>query len=141
MGRLTLNFLNDPNSSVVLNPIESILHEFGQEIYDYAKGYFNYIVTTTSFEENIRQASLYIIVPEIGYDYKVLELSYKDINNIELRFFTLKTEQTEVDIIDININWDAVYNRISQLISTNLANETFKFLVEQVKLKRENGEE
>lgn len=141
MGRLNLNFLSTPNNHANLNPIEAILHEYGQEIYDYAKGYFNYIVTTTSFEDDIRDASLYIVVPEIGYDYKILELSYIDIENVELRFFTLKTEQTEIDNISINGNWDLVYDRITQLLNTTLANITFRFLVDQINLKRECRDE
>jgi len=141
MGRLKLNFLGKENVTPKLNQIESILHEYGQEIYDYAKGYFNYVVTTTSVEDDVTDASLYIIVPEIGFDYKVLELSYKDINNVTLRFFTLKTNQQEIDEIEIKNNWDKVYNRISQLLNTKLANETFRFLIDQISLKRESRDE
>lgn len=141
MGRLKLSFLQKENIQSELNPIEKIMHEFGQEIYEYAKGYFNYIVTTTSFEDDLKEASLYIIVPEIGYDYKILELSYVDVENVELKFFTLKTREIEVDRICFKKNWDLVYDRISELLSTPLANQTFKFLVEQVDMKRENREE
>jgi len=141
MGRLKLNFIDNKANQISLNPIEAIMHEYGQEIYDYAKGYFNYIVTTTAVEDDIRESSLYIIVPEIGYDYKVLELAYIDIENVTLRFFTLKTGQTEVDNISIKDNWGLLHERISQLLSTTLANETFRFLINQVHLKRETREE
>lgn len=137
MGRLSLNFLEKPIGLDELNPIEAILHEYGEEIYQYAKGYFNYIVTTASFNEEIHEASLYIIAPEIGYDYKVLTLEYKDIETVTANFFTLKTGKTESDDISIKGGWNEVYNRLTQLLNTNLANQTFKFLVDQIELKRE----
>lgn len=142
MRKLNLHFLDSIDKTVELSPIEKILHEYGQEIYDYAKGYFNYIVTTTSFADDISGASLYIIVPEIGYDYKILELSYKDVENVNVKFFTLKTEQVENDIVNINGNdWSLVRARISQLLSTDLADSTFRFLINQVHLKRNTNEE
>ena len=68
--------------SAKVDPIERVLHDFGEEIYAYAKEYFNYIVTTTTENDNVRDASLYIFVPEIGYNYKILEVSYNDAENV-----------------------------------------------------------
>jgi hypothetical protein len=141
MGRLKLNFMDNNPKQPNFNPIEAIMHEYGQEIYDYAKGYFNYIVATTSFEDDIRAASLYIVAPEIDCNYKILEVSYIDVENVLLRFFTLKTNQTEANNISIKDNWDLVHAKISQLLSTKLANETFRFLIDQIHLKREAREE
>jgi uncharacterized protein YpuA (DUF1002 family) len=141
MGRLKLNFLEQPIDLSQLNPIEAILHEYGQEIYQYAKGYFNYVVSTSSWNDEIKEASLYIIVPEIGYDYKILSIEYKDIENVTTHFYTLKTEQNEIDHISIKNDWVDVHNRLTELLNTTLANKTFKFLVDQVKLKREYKDE
>jgi hypothetical protein len=141
MGRLNLNFLEKPIGLENLNPIEAILHEFGEEIYQYAKGYFNYIVTTSSYDDEIREASLYIIAPEIGYDYKVLTIEYKDVETVTTSFFTLKSGKTESDEISIKPDWSNVYIRISELLNTNVANQTFKFLIDQIELKRENKED
>lgn len=141
MGRLNLNFLDKPIGLENLNPIEAILHEYGEEIYQYAKGYFNYIVTTSSYNDEIKEASLYIIAPEIGYDYKVLNIEYKDIETVITSFFTLKTGKTESDEISIKDGWLNVNNRITELLNTTLANQTFRFLIDQIELKRENKDE
>jgi hypothetical protein len=142
MSLLNLNFLEQPIDLKELNPIEAILHEYGQEISQFARGYFNYVVSAASFNDSeVREASLYIIVPEIGYDYKIITLRYVDIENVSAVYFTLKTEQTEVSRINIENNWENVYSRISELLSTQLANRTFKFLVDQVDLKRETNSE
>jgi len=141
MGRLKLNFLEQPIDMSQLNPIEAILHEYGQEIYQYAKGYFNYVVSTASWNDEIKEASLYIIVPEIGYDYRILTVRYQDVENVTTHFYTLKAEQTETDKINISQGWDDVHSRLTELLSTSLANQTFKFLVDQVNLKREYKDE
>lgn len=141
MGRLKLNFLDDFHSPKSLNPVEQVLHDFGQEIYDYSKGYFNYVVATSSEYDEIKDASLYIIVPEIGYDYRILNIEYINVDTVQTRFYTLKTNQTESDEISIAKGWNKVYDRISELLSTPLANTTFRFLVDQVNIKRENKDE
>ena len=138
MGRLKLNFLEKPVDLSQLDPMEGILHEYGQEIYDYAKGYFNYVVSTTSWNDKIREVSLYIIVPEIGYDYKILSIIYKDVENVITNFYTLKTEQNETNHISIKDGIEGVHIRLTELLNTTLANGTFKFLVDQVVQKRES---
>lgn len=136
MKRLKLNFLEQPIDINSLNPIEAILHEYGQEIYEYAKGYFNYIVSTSSFNDQINESSLYIVVPEMGYDYKILTLRYNGVEKVTLYFYTLKTQQIENDQISIKKDWEDVHLKISALLNSDLANRTLKFLVDQVNLKR-----
>jgi hypothetical protein len=122
MSKLKLNFLGQSSRSDSLKPIEDVLHEYGQEICEYAKGYFYYIVTTTSVYDDIKEASLYIIVPEIGYDYKILSINYFDIENVIVRYYTLKTNQIEESNIGIKNDWDSVRQKISELLSTTQAN-------------------
>ena len=138
MDGLNLNFLDKPNGPENLDPIEAILHEYGEEIYQYAKGYFNYIVTTSSYNDEIREASLYIIAPEIGYDYKVLNIEYKDVETVITSYFTLKTGKNESDEVTIKNGWHDVYKKITKLLNTTLANQTFRFLIDQIELKRES---
>ena len=141
MEKLKFTFMGNSHKSKKITPIEEILHRYGQEICDYAKGYFNYIVTTTSVYENVTEASLYVIVPEIGYDYKVLSISYIDTEYVNVNFFTLKTNQTESKRASIKNGFDEVSNEITSLLNNSLANQTFKFLVDQVDMKRESREE
>ncbi len=140
MSKLKLTFLGQSSRFGSLKPIETVLHEYGHEICEYAKGYFYYIVTTTSVYDEIKEASLYIIVPEIGYDYKILSIDYFDIENVIVRYYTLKTSQIEENKISIKGGWDLVHQKISELLSTTLANETFRFLINQVLMKKEDKE-
>ena len=140
MNKLQLNFLDQQEISAKVDPIERVLHDFGEEIYAYAKEYFNYIVTTTTENDNVRDASLYIFVPEIGYNYKILEVSYNDAENVTVRFYTLKSRQTEETVINIKAGLNPLYEKISNILNTKLANEIFRFLVNQVRIKKETRE-
>ena len=136
MEKLNLNFLNEPDRRK-LDPIEQVLYRFGDEISRYARGYFNYIVTTTLEYEMVREAALYIVVPEIDYNYRVLSLTYLDIANVKIEFFTLKTEQVETLEVSITL----LEAEISRLLSTRLANSTFRHLIDLATLKKERDEE
>jgi len=137
MKKLDLKFIDNKHKGE-FSPYERILHTYGKEICKYAEGYFNYIVTTTSKNGVITDASLYIIVNEIDYDYKVLALEQVDIENVKASFFTLKTRQTEISIESTKDGYLALENKLSSWLSSRIANETFKFLINQVLIKREN---
>ena len=138
MEKLNLTFLDGIQMPTMADPIEGMLHKFGQQIYDYAKGYFNYTVITTSSEDNVSNATLYIFVPEIEYDYKVLSLSYEDRETVTVRFYTLKTKQTAVATVKINDGLEQLYEKVNEFLTSTLANETYRFLVFQVNMKREH---
>lgn len=142
MSDLNLNFLKHKEINWdTLDPIEKILHKYGQAIYEYAKGYFNYVVTSGAFENSIREASLYIIVPKIGYDYRILTLSYEDAEHVKVSFYTLQSKQEEADSINFKQGWDKVEGKVQEFLSSTLANKTLKFLVDQVEEKRAQQEE
>lgn len=121
------------------NSMESILDEYGREIATYSKGYFDRMITTTKTNDFTTNATLYIIVPEIGYNYRMLNLRLEKRNFYQLTFFTLKSHAEEVSNVDTTINLAPLHNRIIELLSSRLANETFKFLVNQVDAKRESN--
>jgi len=133
------NFL-DKIENIENQEIYQILKKYGKEICDYAKDYFNYIVSyTTEGETNkILTISLYILVPEIKYDYNIISVNMSEImqHKVKLTFYTLITKNTEIldfDIINGYIDFD---RQINELLSRELSNESFKFLVEHVELKR-----
>lgn len=144
MGLLKLNFL--PKSNFVSNdPIENILHKYGQDLCDYAKGYFTYIVTTGSSDfSNPHVYSLYILVPEIGYTYQILTVNIKNVAQASVTYFALKTEQSEtvdVEIDQIRGNYPHLDAMIKLRLESGLANQTYQFFVHQVDLKRETRKE
>jgi len=133
------NFLNKVND-IENNQIYQLLNKYGKEIYDYAKEYLNYIVTySTTENNNISSISLYILVPEIKYEYKILEIelsNYKN-NKVKSIFYNLITKQTEINEIDITNGSQGLDNYINDLLSLDLTNKSFRFLIDQVELKRE----
>lgn len=139
MKKLNLYFMNDKIVPVgEPNSMESILDEYGTEIATYSQGYFDKMITTTKTDDITNSATLYIIVPEIGYNYRMLNLRLERRNYYHVTFFTLKSHAEEVVNIDTTINFAPLHDKIIDLLNSRLANETFKFLVNQVDMKREN---
>ncbi len=141
MKKLKLNFLESETLLPEIG-IDSVLHQIGKEIREYARGYFEYIVTSTIVENVTTDATLYIIVPEIGYDYRIIHVSLYDITLVELNYFTLKSQVTESLMVNISdgLGLENLYDSIAELLSTNLSNQTFRFLINQVDAKRESNQ-
>jgi hypothetical protein len=144
---LILNFLDDSGLDKIsyIDPIEKVLEEIGKDISSYAKGYFTYTVVVSSTngpsvkDLSVSSASLYIVVPEMGYDYKMFDIQYNiDKSNVTLNFFTLLTDQVEPKIINTIDDWEVnLYNSIVDILNDNLADKIFRFIVDQIKMKRE----
>jgi len=140
MKKLKLSFLDNPHQVDQPNLL-MILEEFGKEIADYGKDYFSYILTSGSVEGVLTDFSLYIIVPEIGYEYRVINVEIIDVATLKIRFFTLVTKQTEHYDIDIKTGTQQFENKLSEILSSNLFNASLKFLVEQVHLKQQYSDD
>ena len=140
MAKLKLNFLNNQHQVDQPNLI-SILENFGKEISDYAKEYFSYIVTSSSNEGVLTDFSLYIIAPEIGYDYKVINVEILSIKDLRISFFTLLTKQVENIDVDISTGTKEYTETLSKLLSNSLFNASLQFIVDQILLKRSNNYE
>lgn len=138
MAKLNLNFLNNPHQANQPNLI-SLLDNFGKEISEYAKDYFSHIVTSTSREGVLTGCSLYIIAPEIGYDYRVINVEILSIKDLKISFFTLITKQVEIIDVDISTGINKYTDTLSELLSSNLFNASLKFIVDQILLKRSNN--
>lgn len=136
MKKLKLNFLENPHMVDKPNLVE-IIEKFGIEICEYGKEYFSYAVTTTGNEGVLYDISLYILALEIGYEYKVINVKIKNISKLEISFFTLVTKQTERFIVDISKDTSKYEEKLSKLLSNPLFNESLKFLVAQIHLKRD----
>jgi hypothetical protein len=140
MTKLNLNFLSHPAQNA--KNLITILDEYGQEIRNYAKEYLTYTITTTNTPSVTAQGigqsfSLYILVPEISYEYRAIEVEFISFSKVKITLFTLVTSQSEPCIVDISNGLNNYDNKLSELLNTNLFQEILKFLVNQVNLKRE----
>jgi cytoskeletal protein CcmA (bactofilin family) len=138
MTKLNLNFLNNPHQVDQPNLI-SLLEIFGKEISEYAKDYFSYIVTSSINEGVLTGFSLYIIAPEIGYDYKVINVEILSVKDLRITFFTLISKQTEIIDIDISEGTKEYVEILSKLLSNSLFNSSLQFIVDQILLKRSDN--
>lgn len=138
MAKLNLNFLNNPHKVDQPNLI-SILENFGKEISDYGSDYFSHIVTTASNEGVLSDFSLYILAPEIGYDYKVINVEILSVKDLKISFHTLLTKQTETCNLDISKGTFEYEKKLAELLSNNLFNTSLQFIVEQILLKRSSN--
>lgn len=135
MRSLKLNFI--PNHlRVTMNPIEDLLHEIGSQIGKYARGYFNYVVTTSEEFKEIKEATLYILAPEIDYDYKILTLEYQDISNVKMQFFPLDTIELQnlnnVRIFGLN----ELESKLFDIIDSSVSNDSLGYLVKSIHFRR-----
>jgi len=139
MKTLKLTFLDAHN--IDKPNLIAILENYGKEIAEYSKDYFSYLITSGSFEGVLTDFALYIVVPEIGYDYRVINIEIIDISTIQIQFLTLITKQTEKYKIDISKGTEEFENKLNEVLSSVLFNASLRFLVEQVHLKRQYSDD
>jgi len=132
---LALNFLNNPYQ--VDNPkLIEILENFGKEISEYGKEYFYHIVTSTCDEGRLHDISLYILAPEISYEYKAIHVDVLNVAELSISYLTLVSKQTEKYRIEYSNGTQQYENRLREILSSSLFNISLKFLVDQILLKR-----
>lgn len=136
MNRLKLNFLDE--DSGYDHELTKILHSYGKEIADYSQGYFDHLVTTTLTEGQFLGASLYIIVPEISHQYKILDINLGDsIDKITLTYIPLKTDQRDDFTINIKNGLKDLTDKIEEVLNSNLVQAAFRHLINLVQIKED----
>lgn len=143
MNTLKLNFienreeLSSKNNTISL--FEEILDRFGREISEYAKGVFYHSVANTSDERKEETASLYIIIPELGYDYRILSLSEENKDTAIVTLHSLSDKDIEVKKTDLTKA--AILEIITEFLSSEKVNNTFRFLIKEATPVRNTAKE
>lgn len=140
MKKLKLNFLDNPHQVDQPNLI-AILEGFGKEISDYAKDYFSYLITSSSAEGVLTDFTLYILAPEIAFEYRVINVEIVNVVELRIFFFTLITKQTQKFDVDISKGTDKYENKLKEILSNSMFNASLKFLVDQINMKHEYSDE
>lgn len=137
MGDLKLNFLNDLDSTNN-HSIVDMLEDFGKEICDYAKGYFKHKVYTTYDDNNIlKLASLYILAPEILYEYKVVEIELLDIDKIAIKTYNLEYTDTN-NSFKLTNGIGPLKDHVKSELNGGSKNKAFRTLINKIHLTRNN---
>lgn len=136
MNRLKLNFLDE--DSGYDHDLTKVLQSYGKEIAVYSRGYFDHLVTTTSSEGQFLGASLYIIVPEISNQYKILDINLgNSMDEIILTYIPLKTDKREDFIISIKNGFNGLTDKIEEVLNSSLVQATFRHLINLVQIKED----
>jgi hypothetical protein len=114
-----------------------VLDNFGKEICNDRKDYFTSLTTSSSFEGCLIDFSLYILAPEIEYEYRVINVELLDIENLRVRVFTLATNQTESYDINISNGTIEFQNKLYEISNLGLFKLALQSLIDQIELRRE----
>ncbi len=136
MSDLNLNFLNDDYLKSKITYVD-ILNEFGEEICEYARGYFRHVVTTTSAESEVKSVSLYIFAIGLSFEVRIITIEIQNISSIRIFFAPINSENTSISI-NVIAGMDYVKEKISEFLSSKQANDTFRLIVNKINLKRKS---
>src|SRR5258706_2978979 len=131
MNKLNLNFLTDIKKQDTWN-IYDVMNKYGRLITNYARDYVSYTITTASDNDVIKTYSLYLLVPEIGYDYRVISVDITGLDFIQLTYLPLITKKTETYRINIENGSQEFENTLQAIFSHEVFNASMRILVEQV---------
>lgn len=128
--------MNTPNQIVIQEFID-LLDNFGKQICEDKKGYLNYLTVSASADYVLTDFTLYILAPEIAYEYRVLNVEIVNSSNLKIRFFTLATKQSEHYDIDISTGTILYQNKLSEIQQSKVLKSALQFLIDQILIKRE----
>ncbi len=132
--------MNNPHN-INRPDLVNILEEFGSLICKNKKDYLTSIVTVTSSNGQLIDFSLYIIAPEISFEYRVINVEVVNINKLKIRFFTLITNQSQHFDIDISNTTTNFNKKLISISNSTLFQSAIQHLINQVDLKREYSNE
>ena len=128
--------MNNPHN-IDRPDLVNILENFGNSVCESRKKYFFNTVTVTSFNGQLKDFSLYIIAPEISFEYRVINVEVVNVNKLKIRFFTLVTSQSQHFDIDISNNTINFENELISISNSSLFKSALQHLINQVDLKKE----
>ena len=116
----------------------AILDNFGKQICSSKSEFITYTVTSTSSDGILIDFTLYILAPEISYEYRAINVELIDVANLKIRFFTLATKQSEHYDIDISNGTTLFQSKLFEIQNFGLFKAAIEFLINQTLLRREN---
>lgn len=131
-----LHFLQVPRQSNDDNLLR-ILSDIGKQISTYAKEYFNCIVTSNSKEGLLTDLTLYILAPEIKYEYRAIEVRISRISGLTIIYNNLVSGRLETYRINQSNGTKDFQAKLDEIMSSDLFNASLRFLVDQIHLKRQ----
>jgi hypothetical protein len=116
--------------------IVQALTDFGKEISRENKPYITEIIAVSSWEGLLHGCSLFLVIPEIAYEYKVIDIEVIDVSVCKVRFITLATGQIEIFNVSISNGSAALIACLDTIKLLGLFKLAISSLVDRVELKR-----
>jgi hypothetical protein len=138
MSKLHLDFLEQPTGSSS-KTILSILDDFANELTRYGKDYLKGLVTNTITGGQLSNCSLYVIAYEIRFEYKVISVDLTGFGFAKITYFTLATNQVSHLKVSLSNGLDDFEQEISNILSSDLFNQSLRYVVNGIRDKRENN--
>lgn len=137
MSDINLTFLDDNYSKNQITYVD-MLEKYGRVIAEYSKGYFDSVVTMTDVDGDVKDITLYILVPELPYEFPILHIEILNIANVKLTLNSLvsSTQHTNINVVE---GIGPVEIRIKQFLGTKAANESLRLLISKINLKRKTN--
>lgn len=128
--------MNNPHQ--VNSPeIIKILDDFGKQVSESQKGFLTFVTTSSSSEGILLDTSLYILAPEISFEYRAINVEVLSVSDLKIRFFTLATNQSEHYDIDISKDLTQYQKKLNEIQNYGLFKAALEHLVNQILLRRE----
>lgn len=128
--------MNNPHQ-VDRPQIIELLDNFGKQVSESKKGFLSFVTTSSSSEGILLDASLYILAPEINFEYRVINVELMNVSELKIRYFTLATNQSEHYDIDISKDLTLFQLKLNEIQNYGLFKAELNHLVNQILLKRE----
>ena len=108
------------------NILEKKLKEIGQMFSQFEN--FYHLVSTTSREGKVKNATLWLMIPKIDYNYRILTVEYVPNNLVLAKLFDLNGQ----NIKEKRVNMDILTSSLIQLLQSKEALIPLKFIVERL---------
>lgn len=129
--------MNNPHQVDRPDLIE-ILDNLGKAVCEGKTEYMTSLTTSTSSEGELIDFSLYILAPEISYEYRVINIEKLNVSMLRIRFYTLATKQSEPYDVDISNGTTIFQSKLLEISNSGLFKLAMESLIHQVQLKRES---
>lgn len=117
--------------------ILEILDGFGRLVCKNYKDLLEPITTTTSSDGVLMDCTLYILAPEINYEYRAIEIVVLDQNSLDVSFYTLATKKHQSFLVSIQNDLNDLHRILLGISRMNLFKRALESLRIQVELKKE----
>jgi len=124
------------DSQVGRNALIKILEKYGNNICLEKNGYLKPLMAESEAAGNPFNFTLYILAPEIAYEYRVVNVQIVNGSKLVISFYTMATQQIEQYIVDGSEGIGGYEMKLMEIFNLGLFKAALDSLVMQIETKR-----